>query len=318
MRITIENYGDIALVPLEEPEITALYKTASYRANYSTGSIQLQTIESPLCRAFNLQIEAEEPLKMYLPKQAPDSIAANFCMGSPLTWLMKNKTMLLQKDQFNVYNPRNASQAIICEAKGSYALFVAEYGLKAMQTISQSPAFRASITALTGQLAESETAGYSSNRLSSILACILKPPVPETFQSIYRDYKFSEMLLELLTAICFTQHFPLYYNLENTCRQILELIKADLNTHYTIAELARRFHVNEVYLKRGFKALYGMGVYKCLQQERMILARHLLLTTSLPIKVISSKVGFAYTGNFITAFNGHFGYTPGSLRNKSL
>ncbi len=95
------------------------------------------------------------------------------------------------------------------------------------------------------------------------------------------------------------------------------LIEADLSRHIPVAELAQKVAMGKTKLKIGFQQLYRYPVYTYLQRQRMILAMELLTCTYKTLKQIARHCGFHHNNNFITAFNRHYGITPGQVRKNA-
>ncbi|KFF04311.1 helix-turn-helix domain-containing protein [Flavobacterium reichenbachii] len=95
-----------------------------------------------------------------------------------------------------------------------------------------------------------------------------------------------------------------------------QLIRENIDSPFTIVELARKVGVNQTKLKEGFKSVFGDTVFGYLQEIRMNKARHYLADTSLSIQEISHLSGYQNVSNFSIAFKRIFGYPPTKLRLK--
>ena len=95
-----------------------------------------------------------------------------------------------------------------------------------------------------------------------------------------------------------------------------ELIHKDPAKHYTIPEIARHVALSPTKLKSGFKKLFGMGLYKYLQQQRMEKGKYLLENSEKTLKDISRSLGYKYSNNFSTSFKKQFGMPPEAWRKK--
>jgi AraC-like DNA-binding protein len=96
-----------------------------------------------------------------------------------------------------------------------------------------------------------------------------------------------------------------------------QLIHKDPSKHYTIPEIARHVGFSNSKLKTGFKKLFGMGLYKYLQHERMEKGKYLLRNTEKTLKEISRSLGYKYSNNFSTSFKKQFGIPPEAWRKKN-
>lgn len=86
-----------------------------------------------------------------------------------------------------------------------------------------------------------------------------------------------------------------------------------LDEPITIRELARKVAMNECYLKKGFKAMYGTSIYDYFQKERMEKARQLFYEQGLSVSEVAVMMGYSCISHFSTAFKKHTGIKPCEL-----
>lgn len=91
------------------------------------------------------------------------------------------------------------------------------------------------------------------------------------------------------------------------------ILLAHLDSPITIKELARKIAMNECYLKKGFKAMFGTTVYDFFQKERMERAKYMLNEKGLPVSEVAIKMGYSCISHFSTAFKKHTGLKPCEL-----
>ena len=94
------------------------------------------------------------------------------------------------------------------------------------------------------------------------------------------------------------------------------LIDKDPSTHHSIPELSKHAGLSETRLKKGFKEVFGKGVYEYRDNLRLELSVNLLSNTDHTIKKISKLIGFKYTNSFRKAFKKKYGLTPNEWRLK--
>jgi len=148
---------------------------------------------------------------------------------------------------------------------------------------------------------------------------ILECPFDETTRQFYFDLKVREYLFVMLEHIYKrTSSRYRFTPYETACIiKAHKLLLEDLSKRpLSLRMLSKTVAINEFKLKAGFRQLFGLSVFDCLQEARMQKARELLLSTNEPIKQICGLTGYPRMTNFITAFRKRFGYTPGSLRRK--
>lgn len=100
-------------------------------------------------------------------------------------------------------------------------------------------------------------------------------------------------------------------------RQAKTILDENFDKHITIPQLARQSGINESKLKEGFKELYGNSIHTYLQQLRLEKAKHLLLTTSMPVTDITYHIGYSHVTHFTSLFKKEFGLTPTEWRKEN-
>lgn len=81
----------------------------------------------------------------------------------------------------------------------------------------------------------------------------------------------------------------------------------------TIRELSRKVAINECYLKKGFKEIFGTTIFDFYQTQRMEHAKYLLYEKSLSVTEVSLLLGYSSISHFSTAFKKHTGLKPCKL-----
>ncbi len=94
------------------------------------------------------------------------------------------------------------------------------------------------------------------------------------------------------------------------------LIEKDLQQHHSIASLAVYSGMNRQKLTVGFKSLFGQTIYGYYLSRRMDLAKTLLITSDLPLKMVAKKAGYRSATNFSIAFKKFYKLTPAQMRRQ--
>ncbi len=81
----------------------------------------------------------------------------------------------------------------------------------------------------------------------------------------------------------------------------------------SIEELAKMVTMSATKLKKGFKQMYGSGIYSYYQTMRLQKAKELLIGGKYSIRETAAATGFYNTANFATAFKKHYGILPSQL-----
>jgi AraC-like DNA-binding protein len=96
-------------------------------------------------------------------------------------------------------------------------------------------------------------------------------------------------------------------------QQAKEIILQHLEDPLTIKELSRKIAMNECYLKKGFKEMFGTTIYDYFQKERMGRAKFLLYEKGLSVSEVAVMMGYSCISHFSTAFKKHTGLKPCEL-----
>ena len=97
---------------------------------------------------------------------------------------------------------------------------------------------------------------------------------------------------------------------ETRLRELARYLEAHLDQPHTLADLSRRFHLNECKLKRLFKASYGTTVFHYLRILRMREAARLLADGGQSVLETANAVGYSNPSHFARNFQDYHGVLP--------
>lgn len=92
-----------------------------------------------------------------------------------------------------------------------------------------------------------------------------------------------------------------------------EILLEHIGEPITIKQLSRKVAMNECYLKKGFKEMFGTTIFDFYQSQRMEHARYLLYEKGLSVTEVSEILGYSSISHFSTAFKKHTGLKPCEL-----
>jgi AraC-like DNA-binding protein len=92
-----------------------------------------------------------------------------------------------------------------------------------------------------------------------------------------------------------------------------EVLLQHIGEPITIKALSRKVAMNECYLKKGFKEMFGTTIFDFYQSQRMEHAKYLLYEKALTVTEVSILLGYSSISHFSTAFKKHTGLKPCEL-----
>lgn len=153
-----------------------------------------------------------------------------------------------------------------------------------------------------------------SNMMANLINEMLHNPYTEDLRNFYYENSIRELLFFHLTQ----EKSPLPGRLINEDIELIykadSIIASNLQEHYSIEELSRMSGTNKLKLKKGFRQLFGMGVFHRLIFRRMEQAKSLLEATDKSIGEIGRLIGYDTAAGFIHAFRRTFDLTPREWR----
>ena len=95
-----------------------------------------------------------------------------------------------------------------------------------------------------------------------------------------------------------------------------EIITNNISKPPSLTELSKTIGLNSNKLKKNFKELFGIPVFKFLQEERLKKAHELLTNQELSVQETAWYVGYESLSSFSNAFQKKFGVRPNELKHQ--
>lgn len=99
-------------------------------------------------------------------------------------------------------------------------------------------------------------------------------------------------------------------------KQMQAYMVTNLQRHYTLQELSKKFDIPLTSMKVCFKCVYGCSIYSYMKSYRMQAATILLRDTFDSITEIAGKMGYDNPSKFSEVFKKEFGEIPSEFRKK--
>jgi AraC family transcriptional regulator len=186
---------------------------------------------------------------------------------------------------------------------------------------------------------------FSSKQNNNLLESIIQFKYSESFTtSITLNYKTVHVLQNILNHTYTGSFENIYFNAQTqmlllysfeslggestigfSCKFLAtetereKIIKArdillqQIGEPLTIKALSRKVAMNECYLKKGFKELFGQTIFDFYQSQRMEHAKYLLYSKGLTVTDVSELLGYSSISHFSTAFKKLTGIKPCEL-----
>lgn len=156
-------------------------------------------------------------------------------------------------------------------------------------------------------------------RKRNVLDALLNHSYEGSLENIFINAKIHEVLLYSLDCLVDekTEGFACKFLADESGRDRIyaarEILLQHIGDPITIKELSRKVAINECYLKKGFKEVYGTTIFDFYQQQRMEHAKYLLYEKGLSVTDVSALLGYSSISHFSTAFKKHTGLKPCEL-----
>lgn len=145
----------------------------------------------------------------------------------------------------------------------------------------------------------------------SVIAELSQYPVKAIFSEKLRQMEYALLLMRKaivhIGAANDTYSVPACGFLSNNTErdkvlQAREILEEEFEQMLSIKELSRRVAINECYLKKGFKAMFGKTINEYQQQLRIAKAKRLLQIDGYTVSAVANTLGYSSISHFSTAF----------------
>jgi len=93
-----------------------------------------------------------------------------------------------------------------------------------------------------------------------------------------------------------------------------EILLKNLDNPPSLSELSKEIGLNTYNLKKDFKELFGVPVFKYLQNQRLEVANDLIRNKNATVQEAAWYVGYDSLSSFSNAFSKKFGYRPSQIK----
>lgn len=157
------------------------------------------------------------------------------------------------------------------------------------------------------------------SRIRGVLDSLMNHTYSESMENIFINAQTQMLLLYSMECMAGEgeEVFSCKFLANEADREKIALAREILLQHIgeplTIRELSRKAAINECYLKKGFKEMYGTTIFDFFQSQRMEHAKYLLYEKGLTVTDVSASLGYSSISHFSTAFKKLTGLKPCEL-----
>ncbi len=137
----------------------------------------------------------------------------------------------------------------------------------------------------------------------------LRAEVLEEYQSTEQIKKVLEIVSEHLE-----QDASKALSTENPVECIINYVCKNVEKDIRRADIAQAMHLSPDYISHLFKDEMKIPLSEFITQQKMNLAKSLLLTTKLPVGIVAAKVGYTNFSHFSKTYKEIYGCTPAAQR----
>lgn len=154
-------------------------------------------------------------------------------------------------------------------------------------------------------------------KTKSVIEALVNHKYTGSLENIYVNAQLQMLLLYSMDWISDKEVISCRFLNSDTDRekimQARDLLIQSIGQPITIKELSRKVAMNECYLKKGFKEMYGTTIFDFYQNQRMEHAKYLLYEKGLNVTDVSMLLGYSSISHFSTAFKKQTGLKPCEL-----
>lgn len=96
--------------------------------------------------------------------------------------------------------------------------------------------------------------------------------------------------------------------------EVKNILQTNLDNPPSLTALSKQIGLNTTTLKKEFKAIFGVPVFKYLQNERLESAHKLISAQKATVREAAWQVGYDSLSSFSNAFAKKFGYRPSQIK----
>lgn len=131
---------------------------------------------------------------------------------------------------------------------------------------------------------------------------------------LFLKSQVTELLSHFFANVASGQAIPINEQDRQKLYDAKKILSDNIVAPPSLNELSKMIGLNSYKLKKNFKELFGIPVFKHLQNERLLKAHDLLKQSQLGIQEAAWQVGYESVSSFSNAFQQKFGFRPSEIK----
>ncbi len=140
---------------------------------------------------------------------------------------------------------------------------------------------------------------YSTAPMSEIIHKLFNHDYHGNHLYLFYSASMQSLMMEHMDSLVTDKKVSRYYH---EIRKLEQIIRSNLQKHYTIEELAKMVGVNPTTIQKEFKIFHEMTIQKFLSAYRIELAKKYLAHTNKYLKEIANLCGYCSASHFVCDF----------------
>lgn len=135
-------------------------------------------------------------------------------------------------------------------------------------------------------------------------------------RQMFLKSQVNELLAHFFAFLATDKKENLSHDDKNKLFMAKEIIEKNISSPPSLAELSKIIGLNNTKLKKNFKELFGVPVFKYLQEERLNKAYEMLSDGKENVQEVAWYVGYDSLSSFSNAFQSKFGVRPTEIKQQ--
>lgn len=155
---------------------------------------------------------------------------------------------------------------------------------------------------------------YMNHDMQNAVNKIFGNSYTDTMRQMFMRSQVTELLAHFFAQVALPVKPTLSEEDREKIYRAKDIIATNMAAPPSLTALSKQLGLNSNKLKKHFKEVFGLPVFKHLQNERLTKAQALLQSTNLGIQEVAWQVGYESVSSFSNAFTKKFGFRPSEVK----